>query len=534
MQREPGGSVILRGGVIVDGTGAPRFQGDVGISDDLGIGGGRIIPASDASGPVIDVSGLVVAPGFVDMHSHSDLAVLADPAHEAKVRQGVTLEVLGQDGLSYAPVTDATLDPLRAQLAGWNGDPPGLDWSWRSVGEYLDRIDAGAPVNAAYLIPHGTVRLAVLGAENRAPNGAELMAMQELVAQGMRDGSVGMSAGLTYTPGMYADDAELVALNRVVAAAGGYYSPHHRNYGARVVEAYADCVTIAEEAGVPLHLAHCHVNFPQNRGRAGEVLALLEKAQARGVDVSLDSYPYLASATYLHAPLPSWAHEGGPDATLERLRDPAQRARILHEIEVTGSDGHHGVPIDWATIVVTGVQDPALEPHVGQSIAALGGGERYLDLLVADRLGSSCRIEVGNEENVRTVMTSPCHTVGSDGILAGSRPHPRAWGTFPRYLGHYTRELGVLTLEECVERMTSRPARRLGVPDRGVVAPGYRADLVCFDPDTVRANATFDEPRQPPDGIPHVLIAGEFTVRDGARTDRLPGRTVRGRSWTPT
>ncbi len=520
--------MILRGGVIVDGTGAPGRPGDVGID------AGRIVPAEDAPGPVIDVTGLAVAPGFIDMHSHSDLAVLADPAHEAKVRQGVTLEVLGQDGLSYAPVTDATLDPLRAQLAGWNGDPAGLDWSWRSVGEYLDRIDAGAPVNAAYLVPHGTVRLAVLGAENRAPDDDELADMCALVDAGMRDGAVGMSAGLTYTPGMYADDAELVALNQVVAAAGGYYCPHHRNYGAQVVEAYGDCLTIAEQAGVSLHLAHCHVNFPQNRGRAGEVLALIDKAHAGGIDVSLDSYPYLASATYLHAPLPSWAHEGGLPATLDRLRDPDQRARILHELEVTGSDGHHGVPMDWATIIVTGVQDPSLEPFVGRSLADLSPapGTFYLDLLLADRLGSSCRIEAGNEENVRTVMTSPWHTVGSDGILTGSSPHPRAWGTFPRYLGHYARDLGVLSLEEAVERMTSRPARRLGLPDRGVIRAGYRADLVCFDPDTVRERSTFDEPRQPPDGIPHVMIDGDFTVRDGVRTDRLPGRTVRGPGWT--
>jgi N-acyl-D-amino-acid deacylase len=528
--------VILRGGVVVDGTGGAGYPGDVVVER------GRISAvaapgrASGAAGPVVDVSGLVVAPGFVDMHSHSDLAVLADPVHEAKVLQGVTLEVLGQDGLSYAPVDDATLDQLRAQLAGWNGEPAGLDWSWRSVGEYLARIDRGAAVNAAYLVPHGTVRLAVLGQENRPPTAAELQRMAELVEAGLREGAVGLSAGLTYTPGMYADDDELVTLCKVVAAAGGYYCPHHRNYGATVIEAYADCVTIAEASGVALHLAHCHVNFPQNRGRAGEVLALLDTARARGVDVSLDSYPYLASSTYLHASLPGWAHEGGPDATLARLRDPAQRARILDELEVHGSDGHHGVPVDWATVVITGVREPAHERYVGLSVAAAAGavppGEFYLDLLFADRLGSSCRIEVGNEENVRTVMTSDCHTVGSDGLLTGSRPHPRAWGTFPRYLAHYVRELGVLTLEQCVARMTSRPARRLGLADRGVVAPGYRADLVCFDPEAVRDNATYDEPRRGPSGIPHVLIGGEFTVRDSTRTDRIPGRTIRGPAWT--
>jgi N-acyl-D-amino-acid deacylase len=204
---------------------------------------------------------------------------------------------------------------------------------------------------------------------------------------------------------------------------------------------------------------------------------------------------------------------------------------MLQEIEVTGSDGHHGVPMDWSTIFVTGVRSPTLERYVGRSVAAAadGGppGEFYLDLLVADGLGSTCRIEVGNEENVRAVMASPGHTGGSDGILAGSRPHPRAWGTFPRYLARYVRELGVLTLEECLHHLTGRAARRLGLADRGVVAPGARADLVCFDAAGVRDNATDDEPRRTPSGIPYVMVAGEFTVADGARTDRLPGRSVR-------
>jgi N-acyl-D-amino-acid deacylase len=264
------------------------------------------------------------------------------------------------------------------------------------------------------------------------------------------------------------------------------------------------------------------------------VLALLDEARGRGVDVTLDSYPYLAGATYLHAPLPGWAHAGGVDALLARLTDPAARARILDEVELLGSDGHHGVPMDWSTLVITGVREPAHERYVGLSVAEAAGdtppGEFYLDLLVADRLGASCLVEVGNEENVRTVMTSECHTVGSDGILTGSRPHPRAWGTYPRYLGHYVRELGVLSLEGAVQRMTSRPARRLGLTDRGVVATGYRADLVCFDPATVRDNATYERPRRAPTGIPHVLIGGEFTVREGARTDRLPGRSIRGRT----
>lgn len=525
-------SLVLVGGSVVDGTGAPAFDADVVVTD------GRITQlappgSADATGRRLDVDGLTVAPGFIDMHAHSDLAVLADPGHEAKVWQGVTLEVLGQDGLSYAPVTDETLRHLLGQLAGWNGEPD-LDYGWRTVGEYLDRIDGGAAVNAAYLVPHGTVRLAVLGTDERPPSESELGLMQALVAQGMADGAMGLSAGLTYPPGMFADDDEIVALCAPVRDAGGYYCPHHRNYGARLVEAYADCLEIARRAGVALHLAHCHVNFPQNAGRAPEVLAAIDTAVQRdGLDVSLDTYPYLAGATYLAALLPGWAHAGGTQATLDRLADAETRRRILHTIEVAGSDGNHGMPVDWSTIVVSGVGDPALSGVVGGSIAdvatARGArpGEVFCDLLLADRLRTGCLVRVGNEDNVRTIMTHRAHTGGSDGILVGDRPHPRGWGTFPRYLGHYVRELGVLTLEECVAHLTSRPARRLGLPDRGVVRPGAVADLVVFDPATVAATSTYEEPCRQPAGIEHVLVGGEFTLHAGRRTDRVPGKSVR-------
>ncbi|GLU47324.1 N-acyl-D-amino-acid deacylase family protein [Nocardiopsis ansamitocini] len=523
--------LVLAGGVLVDGTGAPRRRADVAIAQ------GRITAVTepgdrDAPGRRIDVSGLVVAPGFIDMHAHSDLAVLADPAHEAKVAQGVTTEVLGQDGLGYAPVTDATMPAVREQIAGWNGTPD-LDYAWRSVADYLDLVDAGAPVNVAYLVPQGNIRMAVVGTEDRPATHEELDRMRALVARGMADGAFGLSAGLTYTPGMYADDDEIVALLEPVRAAAGYYCPHHRNYGSRVVESYQECLDVARRAGVALHLAHCHVNFPLNAGRAPEVLAAVDAALASGTDVSLDSYPYLASATYLGSLLPSRAHAGGVAASVERLRDPAERALLLHEVEVVGSDGNHGVPVDWSSIVITGVRSDALAWAVGHSVAHLAArsgrrpGELFADLLVEDEMGTGCLLKVGNEENVRTIMRHSAHTGGSDGILVGAKPHPRGWGTFPRYLGHYVRELGVLGLEECVAHLTSRPARRLGLADRGTVRPGAAADVVVFDPDTVAATATYDAPTRTPVGIPHVLVNGEFTVADGVRSERLPGRSLR-------
>jgi N-acyl-D-amino-acid deacylase len=315
--------ILFADATVVDGTGAPGYRASVGVRD----GRVAVIERDHVPGAtrVVDAAGLVLSPGFIDMHSHSDLRLLAEPDHFAKVSQGVTLEVLGQDGLSYAPVDDDTLAILRGQLAGWNDDPPGFDWNWRTVGEYLDRLDQGIAVNAAYLVPQGTVRMRHVGWDDRPATPAELDAMRGDVAQAMAEGAVGLSSGLTYTPGMYADTDELVALCEVVGELGGYYSPHHRSYGAGALEAYAEMVDVSRRSRCPLHLAHATMNFPVNEGRAGELLSLLDKAISDGVDVSLDTYPYLPGSTYLSALLPSWAGEGGPDATLARLSDSDTR-----------------------------------------------------------------------------------------------------------------------------------------------------------------------------------------------------------------
>ncbi|GGP50848.1 N-acyl-D-amino-acid deacylase family protein [Saccharothrix coeruleofusca] len=521
--------IVYRGALVADGTGAPAYQADVGVADGRIAGIGRGLGGKR----VVDADGLVLAPGFIDMHSHSDLQVLAEPEHMAKVSQGVTTEVLGQDGLSYAPVDDEVLATLRGQLAGWNDDPPGFDWDWRSVGEYLDRLDRGIAVNAAYLVPQGTLRMLCLGWEDRPPTEAELDRMRSVLAQSLRQGAMGLSSGLTYTPGMYAGTAELVELCKVVGEHGGFYSPHHRSYGAGALEAYAEMVAVSRESGCPLHLAHATMNFPVNEGRAGELLALLDEAIAAGADITLDTYPYLPGATYLSALLPSWATEGGPEATLARLSDVDTRERVRAEIEDTGSDGCHGVPVDWDSIEINGVRREENAHLVGRSVAEsarVAGrppAELYFDVLISERLGTSCLMHVGHEDNVQAIMRHPAHTGGSDGLLVGDRPHPRAWGTFPRYLARYVRELGVLGLEECVAHLTGRAARRLRLTDRGLVREGYAADLVLFDPDTVADTATFDLPRQAAAGIPHVVVNGVPVIDDGRRTDALPGRSLR-------
>ncbi|MFD7228669.1 amidohydrolase family protein [Streptomyces sp. NPDC059881] len=533
--------LVIRDVRVVDGTGGASYRADVGVEDGRITtitrereGGGHRATARRT----IDADGLALAPGFIDMHAHSDLALLRDPDHSAKAAQGVTLEVLGQDGLSYAPVDDRTLAEVRRSITGWNGDGSDIDFDWRTVGEYLDRLDRshggrGIAVNAAYLVPQGTVRMYAVGWDDRPATDAELVRMKQLVAEGLEQGAVGMSSGLTYTPGMYANDAELTELCRVVARYDGYYCPHHRSYGAGALQAYEEMVGLTRDAGCALHLAHATMNFGVNKGRAPELLALLDEALDTGADISLDTYPYTPGCTTLVATLPSWASEGGPEATLARLADDATAERIRHHLEVVGSDGCHGVPIEWDTIEISGVSDPGLASCVGRTIAQSAtarGEEPWVTarrLLLADRLGSTILQHVGHEENVREIMRHRVHTGGSDGILQGFKPHPRAYGTFPQYLGRYARDLGVLSLEETVAHLTSRPAARLRLPDRGLVREGYRADLVLFDPDTVAAGSTFDAPRTLPTGIPHVLIDGRFVIEDGKRTDVLAGRAVR-------
>lgn len=522
--------LLITGGRVVDGAGNPWYRADVGVR------GGRIVAVGEVDERAarrIDADDLVVCPGFTDMHTHSDIQLLANPAHEAKVHQGVTLDVVGHDGLGFAPVTDAVLEHLRVQLAGWNDDPPGFDWNWRTVGEYLDRFDERVAINVAHLVPHGTVRLVVMGTDDRAPGDRELAEMKRLVREGLDEGAVGLSTGLTYAPCMYATDDELVELCSVMRGTGAFYTPHHRSYGLGAVEAYAECIEVVRRARVPLHYAHAHLGFPANAGRAGELLAMIDAARADGLDVTMDTYPYAAGATFLHAYLPGWVHAGGNEAALGRLRDPALRERIREALEEMGSDGLSGLTADWDGITVSAVRHERNRRFVGMTIAEAAAAEGarpidvYCDLCADDELGASSVIHLGNEDNVRAIMAHPAHMASSDGILVGDRPHPRGWGTFPRYLAVYVRELGVLGLEQAIRKMTSLPAQRLGLHDRGLVRPGMAADLVVLDPETVSDTATYEEPKQRPEGIPYVAVNGRLVVDDGRHTGDLPGRALR-------
>ena len=522
----------IRGAVAMDGTGSKPTRSDLIVKEGV-ISKFGSIRKGEEEGKIIDASGLTLTPGFIDLHSHSDLAVLSDNEHLSKVTQGVTLEVVGQDGLSYVPSDEQTLSVLREQLYGWNGEPAGISWNFRSVADYLGLVDKGAPVNVAYLIPHGSVRMLVRGNVAGLASPTELTKMAELVEAGMQEGAVGMSAGLTYTPAMYADDAEIIELCRVVAKYSGYYAPHHRNYGTQFLTAVDDCIEIARASKAALHLTHCIMSAKINHDRTDLLFERLSNAEAEGIDVTLDSYPYLAGSTYLHAMLPSWIQDGGNEAMRARLLQPEMRAKAIYELTVSGSDGNHGGTMNWEIVKIAGVDRPEHLKLVGLSLVeaskvfAQDPIEFYLDFIMAENFRASCIIFAGHEGNLRAIMADRRHMAGSDGILMGNKPHPRAYGTFARYLGHYAREEKVFSMEEAVSHMTGRSAARLALKDRGLLKEGFKADLVLFDADTVLDLSTYDNPRIPARGFESVWVNGVETLSHGKRTSRLPGRSIR-------
>ncbi len=522
--------LVLAGGHVVDGTGGPPFRADVAVSE------GRIAALGDAgvARRTIDVSGYLVAPGFVDMHSHSDLALLAEPTAEAKVMQGVTAEVIGQDGLAYAPLDDFTLATVRTQTAGWVGDPAGLDYQWRSVADYLDRLEsAPASLNVAFLLPHGNLRMMTVGTEDRPATSAELNRMCALVRQGMSEGALGLSTGLTYTPAMYADTEELVALCRQITAGGGYFSPHTRSYGRGVMEAYDEMIDVCLRSGAPLHLTHCQVSFPGNEGRASELVERLTAIDPRRLELSADSYCYVPGSTYMAAFLPNWSWTAGPKGVLGYLADPDAAERIRHELENVGTDGFHGAQMDWSAIEVSSVGSEAGRRWTGRRVTEIAAEmvvtpwEAARRLMLEERLEVNILTHVGHEDNVRTIMQLPFHMGGSDGIMTGDRPHPRAWGTFARYLAHYARDEGMFAWPEIVRKLAALPNLRLRQLDRGLLRPGYWADIVVFDPDGVRDTASFEDPRQYPEGMPWVLVNGELVKDTDIHTGARPGRVLR-------
>jgi N-acyl-D-amino-acid deacylase len=417
------------------------------------------------------------------------------------------------------PASKPTQKMLHEYLAAVNGDPT-EEWEWTSVADYLRRLDGRAAVNVVYLVPHLAVRAEAMGAVARPASGGEIARMQSFVAQGMADGAAGLSTGLNYWPCSSATTEELIALCKPVAVAGGVYVTHLRDYRDQIVEALEEAATIGREAGLPVHVSHLN-------HRAAVVTPVIDRVRAEGVDLTFDLYPYLAGCTFLQQSLPNWVQQGSASLTSEFLRQPPVRERLVTELAASA--------IDWANYRISAVQTAPNKIYEGQNLpaaAALAGKplpEFIVDLLVAEALAVSVVIfhTHRTEEDIETLMQHPAQMFGSDSILAGDSPHPRAFGTFPRCLGPYVRDRGVLSLKEAVHKMTEVPARRFGLKDRGALRPGLAADIVIFDPKTIGDRATYADPCQFPAGIEYVLVNGETVVDHGHHTGRTPGRALR-------
>jgi len=533
--------LLITGGIVVDGSGGPRFEAAVGITRGARGESARIAVLRDAdaiddavgrTARVVHANGMAVAPGFIDLHSHSGLVMLAERRHEPKVRQGVTTEVVGVDGLSYAPIEDPErLAELVEMNAGLDGRPT-LEYDWDSVPSYLDRFDQGGiGVNVAMLVGNSALRLNTTGWDERDPTAAELASMRDMLREAMEAGAYGLSSGLDYPPGAYAPTGELADLASVAAKLGGFYHSHVRyTLGDQFLDPFREAIDIGRRGSSPSHITHFYhrATFP---GTAEQMLALVDDARAEGLDVTFDAYPYEWASTRLLITIPPWVQAGGPAATRERLADPAVRARIRDELKARGVlyAGAGGI----ADIRLGAFRRPENLHCEGRTLGDLCADEgsdmvdRMCDLLLSEGLGVNQVTPGPNLPGIRRFYPHPLAMVGTDSTFVGRKPSPRSYGSYPRILGQFVRDEALLSLEEAVAKMTSMPAARLGLKDRGRIADGLVADLVIFDPATVRSNATYEEPRRFPTGIEMVIVDGVPVVDGGEHTGRLPGRALR-------
>ncbi|MFY9554143.1 MAG: D-aminoacylase [Blastocatellia bacterium] len=529
--------IIIMNGRIVDGTGNPWFYGDVAIRGDRIAKVGLVGPARARRR--IDAQGMIVAPGFIDMLGQSELNLLIDPRAESKVFQGVTTEVTGEGG-SAAPLNDYILKENEPFLKHFN-----VTADWRTLGEYFARLErTKTAINLATYVGATQIRQYVLHDENRPPTAEELDQMRKLVAQAMEEGAVGISTSLVYAPAFYAKTEELIELARVASRYGGVYATHMRNESNSIMLALDEAIRIGTEAKIPVEVFHLKMAGKPNWGKMRDVIAKIEAARSRGLDITADQYPYVAGATSLGAAVPPWAHEGGTARFLERLKDPTTREKLKLEMRATsnnwenfylGAGGGEG-------ILVASVLNRGLAQYEGKrinEIARMMGKndeiDALFDLLISDNAQTGMIVFLMSEDDVKLALKQPWLSIGIDhgavamtGPLAEGKAHPRGYGSFPRILGRYVHDQRVLTLEEAIRKMTSLAANRVHLTDRGLLKPGFFADVVVFDAEQIRDVATFEDPNRLSVGVRYVLVNGEPVLFAGKQTAALPGRPLRG------
>lgn len=533
--------VLITGGRIVDGTGSPWFEGDIGIVGDRIAAMGRL--AGQPAVRTIDAKGLYVSPGFIDMLGQSEFNVLADSRAASKITQGITTEITGE-GSSIAPMNDRLAAEAKAQFDSFK-----VALDFRTLGEYFTRLETRSrpAINLGTFVGAGGLRSYVIGDSQRAATPEELEQMKTLVRQAMEEGALGLSTSLQYVPDRFASTDEIVELAKVAAEYGGRYLTHQRSESNQIIASLDEAFIVAERARIPTEVWHLKTAYRANWGRMPEILKHFQAARGRGLDVTANMYPYDRASNGLDACLPLWVREGGTDAMIARLKDPAQRERIKRDMEDPS-------PKDWENqwygsggasgVLLSSVLDPSLRKWEGKTLAEIGKEmgkdprDAAMDLVIADRAEASVIISIMREDDVRAALADPMVSIGTDsgaraedGPLSVSKSHPRAWGSFTKILGTYVRDEKLIPLEDAVRRFTSRPATRMGIHDRGLIRPGFKADLAIFDLATVRDRSTFTDPNHYSEGIRHVLVNGQAVVADGKITDARPGQVVRGAGY---
>src|ERR1700733_9581158 len=533
--------LVIRNGHIIDGTGSPWYAADVAIRDGHIAAIGHLDSAT--AGKTIDAAGMVVAPGFIDMLGQSEQSILVNPHLPSKIYQGITTEITGEGG-SAAPLTDAIRAADHADYEHYKIDP-----SWNTFREYFARLEKqGMGINLASYVGATQVRRAVIGDGDRAPTAAELDRMKALGRDAMHDGAVGVSTSLQYAPAPYATTEELIALASEGAKLGGIYATHMRSEGDAIIPAIDEAIRIGREAHIPVEIWHLKASGRQNWGRMPEIVAHIEQARRSGVEIGANTYAYTAWYNSFSAFIPPWAHDGGDVKLIERLKDPAARARIRKDMQTpsTAWDNEWDEIPGPEAILLSVVQNPELLPLQGKTIAEIAKLRKkdpidtIFDILIEDHAATGVAVFGMSEPDVRLALQQPWVSVcndsqgpATDGLLGQEHPHPRAYGTFPHILRKYVREDGALTLPDAIRKFSALPASRLRLADRGVIKTGMWGDIVVFDPDNITDLATFEKPNQLSSGMQFVLVNGVPVIEHGMMTNALPGKVVRGPAWKP-